>query len=466
MKRTTGKLWLLLRSATNYRGGWAALALVILLSLLFRLPPGGAVAPAHGDVPAYLAGAYHISADHIYAVDGAPGPATPALGREPLYPLFLAGILQADPNFHKFTLACLTRNDACPASIFAVPRIANLILILLTGICLFIAGRKLTASPAGGVLAAAYILFNTHMNKVWGDLMSDWLALFLVAAALLAFLWAKQTGAAWRFAILATILAALTLTKAIFLPFCLAAIIIATLTQLGPNRRQAGAILAASLLYIAIVGGWAARNYTVSGMFRLTDSRSGIALSTRAVFDDMTPRQYAAAFVFWSGPTGSRLARHWFGHETADAFDLTQPGGYYERGQLGYGIRVQQAMARDHIDTWQATAQIDHEIIASIAAHPIAYALTMFPLTYRGLGIDEFLIVGFPCFLYAFWHAVRRRDWVLVTLLSAGAYNMLAYAAFSLNIQRYQITAMPEVALAFAVVCAGRRKPEKQGLLF
>ena len=34
-----------------------------------------------------------------------------------------------------------------------------------------------------------------------------------------------------------------------------------------------------------------------------------------------------------------------------------------------------------------------------------------------------------------------------LTLLSAGAFNLVFYAAFSLNIPRYQMTALPSVAI-------------------
>jgi hypothetical protein len=73
------------------------------------------------------------------------------------------------------------------------------------------------------------------------------------------------------------------------------------------------------------------------------------------------------------------------------------------------------------------------------------------PLFYRGIWIDEFVVLGLPLFVWMLFRAVRRRDVGLVLLLSIGAFNLLFYAAFSLNIPRYQMTAVPVVALAAAL---------------
>jgi hypothetical protein len=67
--------------AATWRGGWPALAILVTVTLLFRLPPGGSAFPAQGDVPAYLAGAYHLSHDHLYSMAPRAGAAAPELGR-------------------------------------------------------------------------------------------------------------------------------------------------------------------------------------------------------------------------------------------------------------------------------------------------------------------------------------------------------------------------------------------------
>ncbi len=446
-----GRSWSFLRKSKRVPalvGGWPALAVLLLTALVLRTPRGGPAAPAQGDGPAYLASAYHLHTDRLYSMSGA---AIAGLGREPVYPLFLAGIMAVDPGFGAFKLACLASNTACPTRTYTVPRVANLALLLLSGVCLFLLARLLTGAPEAGLAACAYLLLDAHMQKAWGALMSDWLALFLVCVCMLALARAWHVPQAWRFAPAGLLFAALTLTKAIFLPFCVLAWLAAAIVCLRRRAASFAALAVVACVYATLVGGWALRNQAVSGMFRLTDARSGIALSTRAVFDAMSPRDYAASLVFWSGATGSHLAKRWFGAATASQFDLEQPGGYYDRGQNGYGRDVGVIMATRHLDYWHATALQDHRIVAGILHAWPAYLATMLPLTWRGLGIDEFLLLGLPCFVWATWHAARRRNWLLLLLFGLGGYNMLAYAALSLNIQRYQLTALPALSLGFAL---------------
>jgi 4-amino-4-deoxy-L-arabinose transferase-like glycosyltransferase len=445
-----------LHTCAAWKGGWPALAGIILISLLFRMPQGGPVAPAHGDVPAYLTGAYHLHADHLYSMSPL---ARPELGREPAYPAFLAMLMQITPAFARFTPACLTANDTCPASMFRIPRLANLGFILATGVMLFILARLLTGRAAGGLIAAGYVLLNTHANKGWGDLLSDRFAVFLVATAMLALALAFKTGKARSFAAAGALFAILTLTKAIFLPFCVLAWCASGACAWRANNPTATrALLAAATTYILLVGGWIVRNWHISGMARLTDARSGIALSTRAVFDAMSLREYAASLVFWTGSTGPKLAARWFGQQTADRFDLRSPGGYYDIGQNGYGSRVVALMRADHLSYWQAASKVDHQIVADILRHLPGYAASMLPLTYRGLWVDEFLWLGMPCLCIAAWRAWRDRNTLLGVLLGLGLFNMIAYAALSLNIERYQLTALPAMALAAACALIGSRR--------
>jgi hypothetical protein len=309
-------------------------------------------------------------------------------------------------------------------------------------------------------VAAGYLLLNLHLNKGWADLMSDRLAVALLTLGMLLLAWSWSACRPWRWAAAGLAFAALTLTKALFLPFCVlawsAALTIALSTP-GGRRRAALAAAASACVYVAVVGGWAWRNEAVSGQFRLTDSRSGIALSTREVFDSMTPAQYAAAFVYWTRGFGPGLARHLFGADVVAPFELDQPGGFYDAGQLGYGRQVRATMLTQHVDYWQALRQVDAGIVARIRSHWLAYGLTTLPLFYRGLWGDEFIVLGLPCLVWAMWDAMRRRDGMVLLLLASGVFNLVAYAALSLNIPRYQMTAMPAIALAVGLAACRLR---------
>jgi hypothetical protein len=433
----------------------------MLGSVLLCGGSGGRVAAARGDVPEYLATAYHIVHDHLYSGRKLSRPPEPALGREPAYPLMLAGLMVADPAFARFGPQCIAADDACPALTYRAASLANLVLIEAAGLAMFLLGRLVCGAPAGGLMAAAYLLLNAHVNKGWADLMSDRLALALVAFAMLVLAAAWRGGRAWQWALTGGVFALLTLTKALFLPFCVLVWVAAAaigLWRSATRRRSLLATGSAALVYLALVGGWAVRNEAVSGELRLTDSRSGIALSTREVFDGMTPVQYAAAFVYWTRGFGPGLARRMFAPDTVAPFDLDRPGGFYDRGQNGYGRAVRAVMTADNVEYWAAVRVVDATIVHAILTHWAAYLATMPPLIYRGFWGDDFIVLGLPCLIVAVWRAWRQGDWLLILLLGTGVFNLLAYAAVSLNIPRYQMTAVPALALAVALVMQGRRK--------
>jgi hypothetical protein len=429
----------------------AALAALVLVSVLVCGREAGRVLPAHGDVPNYLAAAYHLHHDRIYSMQGPGAEVMPSLGREPGYPLLLAGLMFVDPAFGGMTLGCLDSDNACPARTYRLASLVNFLLIQLSGIGMFLLGRLVTGRSLGGLVAAGYLLLNLHLNKGWADLMSDRLAVGLLTLGMLLLAWSWGAARVWRWSATGLAFAALTLTKALFLPFCVlawSASLVIALWRPGGRRQAALAATAAAVVYMAAVGGWAWRNEAVSGQFRLTDSRSGIALSTREVFDAMTPAQYAASFVYWTRGFGPGLARHLFGTEVVAPFDLDRPGGFYDTGQNGYGRQVHAIMLGQHVDYWQASRQVDAGILARIRSHWLAYGLTTLPLFYRGLWGDEFIVLGLPCLVWAAWAAVRRRNGMLLLLLGTGVFNLVAYAALSLNIPRYQMTSMPAIALA------------------
>ncbi len=458
MKKRSRGVLLVGASFWQSGSGWPALLLLMLGSVLLCVRSGGRVAAAHGDVPEYLATAYHIVHDHVFSGRKLSMPAEPTLGREPAYPVLLAGLMVADPGLATFGPACLAADDACPARTYRDASLVNLLLIEAAGLAMFLLGRMVGGSPVCGLVAAGYLLLNAHLNKGWADLMSDRLAVALLAFGMLALARAWRGGRAWAWALAGGAFAALTLTKALFLPFCALAWLGASaigMRHAAGRRRTLLAAGSAGLVYLLLVGGWALRNDVVSGQWRLTDARSGIALSTRAVFDDMTPAQYAAAFVYWTRGFGPGLARRLFAPDTVAPFDLDRPGGFYDRGQNGYGRRVNALMRNGTLDYWAAARQVDASIVQDIGEHAAGYALSMVPLIYRGLWGDEFILLGLPCLLWCVWRAWRRRDGLLLLLLGTGVFNLVAYAAVSLNIPRYQMTAAPSVALAVGVVGSG-----------
>lgn len=447
-------------SRTSIRfGHFALLGLVIVSAIALSFKPGKL--HLHFDIEQYLDSAYHLAHHHVYTEADTASPAAPAIGREPGYPLFLAGLMLLDPQFGRFTPDCLKADNACDPSIYRSASLANLGFILGAGVLIYLVTLRLCGISWAALAAAAYMLFNFQMNKHWADPMSDRFAVLLVCIAMYAALcaWQRKTLMSWSLVGLA--LAALTLTKASFFSYCVLLAVVVTVAGLViriERRRILASLAAAAIVYGAVVGGWAARNWTVSGQFRLTDLRGGIALSNREVFDHMSAQQYLASFVYWTRGFGETLARRLFPDEVLAPFDLYRRDGFYDRAQNGYPQRVREIAERRNISTFDAARAVDRSLVHAILDHPVSYVATTIPLLYRGIWIDEFAIIGFPLFCWVWVQSLRRRDALVIGLLSIGAFNWLFYASFSQDLPRYEMTAIPAVALAVGMASAAALK--------
>ncbi len=455
---------------TTPKRPFTVLAVFALLSLLAAVLYGTRLKPpmaAYGDTPQYLVEAYHLRTHGTLSSAMTADPVPPGLGREPGYPVFLAALMAVDPGFSRFTPVCVTDPERCDDALYRVPQWANAGLIGAAGFTLCLAAWLLTGSRVAAAVAGGYLLLNVQMHKGWIYLASDHLAVWLLTLVMLATVWAARGGWA-RWALVGLALAALTFVKAIFLYFTLLAGFVALgalVIPSGARRRILLAGLALAVVYTAAVGGWILRNGLSTGHYAFTDQRSGIALSTREVFNRMTPQQYAAAFVFWTRGFGDGLARRLFPADVVDPFELGQPGGFYDVGQFGYGRRVAEIVASQGIDEDTATRQLDRSLMMAVLTHPVEHALTTLPLFYRGIWVDEFIVVGLPALVVALVVALRRRRWLTGALLGIGAFNLVFYALISLNISRYQMTAVPSLALATGLLAAewARRRRGRAG---
>ena len=430
----------------------AVAASMIAIGMTARSP-----AVAIGDAPSYINAAYHLLHHKILTDAPQSAASPPALTREPGYAVFLSILMWLDPIFNQFRPECLTGQAVCDVRQYRVVSWSNLFLLEMTGIAMFLVVWRLSGNVAAALIAAAYILFNYSLSKVWWDPMSDWLGVFLVSLVMLATIWAWPTQSTLRWAVLGFAFAALTLTKLVFFWFVVPVAALMTFYSCFSPRIRSVVVrtaLTSFIIYGLCIGAWFCRNYTVSGQWRLTDARGGIALSTREVFDRMSPAQYAAAFVFWSKGPGTWLAKQVFSPQTVAPFDLEQPGGFYDEGQNGYNRRANAIIEEQGISWLEATKIVDREIIQRIASHPLGYVMSMIPVLWRGFRIDEFFFLGLPIFFWMMVRAVRKQHWMLLSLLSIGAFNELFYAMISLNIPRYQMTAMPSMALAVGIGAA------------
>lgn len=409
--------------------------------------------PDVSDSRDYALSAWHLVHHGTYSVQPLQEDVAPQIGREPLYPLVLAGMLRAVPGLDGVTAGCLSRPDGCGRAAWRPALIANGIFIALAGLMVFATLRIWQASALACWLGGAHIWLNMQAARGRGYLLSDHFAMMLAAAAALATAWAWRSGKRWPWALVGLSYAALTLTKAVFLwlvlPLAAAALVYLAICR--PRLIAAFALFAVA--YALPVGSWMARNHQVADVFALSGGRTATVLSGREVFNHMSPEQYAAAFVYWTRGFGDGLARDLFPESVWGPFELYRPDGFYMVGQHRLDSKIAE-MVQQGRSFAEADGDLARGMMSAILQRPYAHAASSLPLFWRGIWVDEFIVLSLPALAFLLWQAWRSRQWGVCLLVAPGVFSLLFYPLVSLNIPRYQLTAVPALACAFALAGA------------
>lgn len=368
------------------------------------------------------------------ARDGTPG-------REPMYSsvIALAGYLL--PGVKASLVGCWPLAEGCRPGLMPL-YILNALLVAGAATLVLLSCRDLGCRPPACLGAGLYVLLNFQMHRELKYVVSDFLAVFLLA--LVVFL----LGRAWRrpsclvsWGGTGMALAMLALTKGMFLPLIAVAGVVALV------RARLICALALAVMAAAPVSAWAMRNHALFGV--ISDDRGAIALSTREMLTHMTPSEHLAAFLWWTRGPGDDLARRLLPQEAWRRHDWYVSDGFYQQGQfVRHQRRVDALMAEQGLSPAIAQSAAAGVTLRELVAQWPEWLATMPVLIYRGLWCDEFVVLGFPALVWLSWVALRTRRWAIGVASLPGWWSLLAYAAFSLNIPRYQLTAIPTMALA------------------
>jgi len=407
------------------------------------------------DAQQYLLAAYHLDEHGVFSQSHAADDATPGLGREPGMGAALALLRKVDPALDLTDPTCIATLEGCGREAYGGAIWLNRLFIALSGVACCLAAWLLSGRLAAAAVAGAHIWLNIEMQDGHDYIISDFLALFLTSLFTLAVVWAwRRSALAWILPGL--VLAALILPKAVFFYFAILAIpiglVCAGLFGGGRARALVAGWMALGLVAALPVGGWMARNASMGGAWSVAgDWRGGLSLSTRVVFNEMTPEQYLAAFVFWTRGFGDDLAEDLFEPEVWRSFRFEEPGGFNDLGQVQYA-HIVRAMAAEQGLSWEeARNQYDAELMRRIMTDPVVHSLTTIPLFYRGVWIDEFILFSLPAFFWLLVVAVRRRQGLVFLSLSPALFSFVFHAALSSNLPRFQIVATPGLAIALGL---------------
>ncbi|KZB65155.1 hypothetical protein AUQ42_01180 [Thalassospira sp. MCCC 1A02491] len=431
---------------------WCTLGAIVCLVWMGTLKQ--AQQPDYADARQYIGIAVNLAkfgtvSENINATEET---ITPAISREPGYPLLLSQILKIDGSIDSITGACLPAKG-CGTEPYILAKWTNRLLIVAAGFAMFFAVRGITGNPFAAIMGGMHIWLNHQAHKNHDYVISDPLALFLASLLVFALMWAwkQRNPLCWIFP--GATFVWLAFTKAIyvyFIPVALLAGLCFVILSKNARRSSLAKVLVFATVVITPIAFWMDRNHDISGRYQFTDDRGGIALSTRVVFNEMDLVDYLAAFTYWTRGAGDGWAESLFPEEVVKPFEWYAPEGYYLRGQLGFGKRVQEIIETTNLTAREAYDQAEGEMKSSILSHPIKHMVTTLPLIYRGIWIDEFAVLTFPAFIVLLICAIKNRNALLVAVLLPSLFSLVFYAAFSLNLARYQMTALPGFAIAFA----------------
>ena len=447
-----GKMLATLKPLGKSQTFWCMLGAIICLVWMGTLRD--TQNPDYADASQYIGSAINI-AKYGIVNDYLPTPeetVAPAISREPGYPLLLSVILQIDDSLNKISRDCLYQGG-CGTEPYLLGKWTNRLLIVAAGFVMFFAIRGITGSPFAAVFGGMHIWLNHQAHKNHDYMISDPLALFLASLFVLAITWAwkKSNPFAWTFP--AAVFVWLAFTKAVYIYFLPIALISGLVfTILGKNewRSSISKLFVFSFVAITPILLWMDRNHDINGRYQFTDSRGGIALSTRVVFNDMGLIDYLAAFTYWTRGAGDGWAEDLFPPEVVHPFGWYEEDGYYLRGQLGFDKRANEIVETEGLTRVEAADKAEQELKDAILSHPIKHIVTTLPLIYRGIWIDEYAVITFPAFIALLIYALRRRKTLLLAVLLPSLFSLVFYATFSLNIARYQMTALPGFSIAFS----------------
>jgi 4-amino-4-deoxy-L-arabinose transferase-like glycosyltransferase len=158
-------------------------------------------------------------------------------------------------------------------------RIAVALLGAAMVLLVYLIGRRLAGAVAGLIGALLSAIYPAFIDNT-GQLLSEPIAAFTLAAAVLSFLWAGERGRLWPWLVPGLFLGATALTRPEYLPF---GALFGVLALIRVGRRRGYRLgLASSVLLVAafaaVLAPWTIRNYVVLDRFVPVTTGGGKAL--------------------------------------------------------------------------------------------------------------------------------------------------------------------------------------------
>ena len=422
-----------------------AVALACILFGLGRLPPQTLQAY---DQPLYLS----IASDLLttgtytngrYGVAGHPGAYT-----APLYPALIAGVAALDPPLAAAAACARTASfpalSQCPVSLgWLVPlQVALFVgtLLLVWRSTLAIGGTHWAAWVAllaAGLGTTEYAVYaRTAMTEALSLPLAAWCGLLLVVLV--------RQPRALTAAGLGAGLGLLTLTRPEYL-YLTAAIAVVGVFVVAWHRRLGLAMVGACLLAALVVSPWSARNERLFGTVQPTFGYAGFILAQRMAYEAITPREWAAEWLYALPGFGPALAR-------AAMPDAVGRLGWQDRPDTFYMVGNTTAVQEMNAAAPDPAGQVGWLLSRYMWPHPLRFAAVTLVMAWKSLWVRKyFSLVAAPFLAVMLWQAVRRRDRLRLAFLLPPVFVLALHAATTVATPRYSLMLVPAYAVAFGL---------------
>lgn len=465
-------------AARGSRGRWLVAALATLAAVALGRVQVARLGdrPPAGDEAQYLHAALNLVRFGVLSHQPtADGPPKPTAYREPGYPTFLAlgfWLTGRDVPAGLPTLDREAMTHLRPLKVLQVP--LALVAALGAGVAAWqLTGRRIAAWCAAGAVALSPTVgsqADRFESEILAAALAAWLAVALLAAS-------RRPGVA-RGAGAGALLAALVLTRAVFLyllPALLVLFGVAAWREAAARRRLLATTAALALVTLVPVGTWALRNRAAVGRAILVETRGDLVLAIRAEFDRaLDRRELAAAFLYWTpSVTAGELARAWLPDARLARLEWRRSDHYFVRALNEWHARSAE------LGSVHAAARIRQEALRQMLGEPTRHLAATVPLAWRGLFIEtnpqwlRALNPALPLNLllaaalaWLALRAIRGADWPLLGYLAPALFLFAFHALWTENLPRFNAPALPILwtALVVAVTRAVRdrsRRPDK-----
>jgi 4-amino-4-deoxy-L-arabinose transferase-like glycosyltransferase len=321
------------------------------------------------------------------------------IGRAPLYPLFLAGLMEISSKDLERGKCLIEQGSKCPIRGGLVPFV-QLAIAAASVFLIYEMALMLGANALSSVIVSA-VAASPLLSMAYEFQLSEAIAVPLFGlASYLLMRWFKAQSGPYLLLSCGVAIGLLALTRVAYAHFALLAVAaVALIARENHARDIRTQLLAASMLaigYVATVAPWYARNVIMFDQFAIGESGTAGVLAMRASYNRMTLSEGMAGVVYVLPGFGDELAQAIFPEELWSKFDYSNPESFRQQGWAL--LHEKEALHND-------IAALKQSLTQEMLRSPLRHALASIPLAVDGLRYVFWLL---PFALVAVIPLVRR----------------------------------------------------------